>query len=137
MTIKMPGVPLPSGATVDIHVHVTAPVNITPFVAQQKVTSFVVREISDRMRGELPELVVGDRLCWSVPVVLTSPSRGVVGTVGNVLVDAATGELLLDPDTVQRMTDDADRLAERSVLPPSERELASTGVSGNARAEEL
>jgi hypothetical protein len=68
------------------------------------------------MRGEQPELVVGDRLCWSVPVVLTSPSRGVVGKVGDVVVDATTGELLLDPGAVQRMTDDADRLAERSPL---------------------
>ena len=75
-----------------------------------------ILEISDRMRGDQPELVVGDRLCWSVPVVLTSPRRGVVGKVGEILVDATTGELLVEKDTVQRMSDDADRLAERSSL---------------------
>jgi hypothetical protein len=80
------------------------------------VTGFVVREISDRLRGGQPELVVGERLCWSVPVVLTSPSRGPVGKVGEIRVDATTGELLLETDTVQRMSDDADRLAERSPL---------------------
>jgi len=116
MTVRLPGVQLPASATVDIHVHVSAPVNITPFVARQKVTGFVILEISDRTRGDQPELVVGDRLCWSVPVVLTSPSRGVVGKVGEILVDATTGELLLEQDTVPRMSDYADRLAERSPL---------------------
>jgi hypothetical protein len=59
-------------------------------------------------------LIVGKRLCWSVPVLLTFPDRGVVGKVGEILVDAATGELLVDEAAVQRMTEDADRLAERS-----------------------
>jgi hypothetical protein len=90
--------------------------NITAFVARQKVTGFVILEISDHMRGDAPELIVGDRLCWSVPVVLTSPSRGVVGKVGEVRVDATTGELLVEQDAVQRMRDDADRLAARSPL---------------------
>lgn len=116
MTVRLPGVTPPQGATVAIRIELTAQANITPFVARQKVTGFVIREISDRMRGDEPELVVGDRLCWSVPVVLTSPSRGVVGKVGEILVDATTGELLVETDTVQRMSDDADRLAERSPL---------------------
>src|SRR5260370_28198743 len=90
MPIHLPGVPPPQGATLAIRIELTAQVNITPFVALQKVTGFVILEISDRMRGEQPELVVGDRLCWSVPVVLTSPSRGAVGKVGEILVDATT-----------------------------------------------
>jgi hypothetical protein len=116
MTVHLPGVTPPQGATVVIRIELTAQANITPYVARQKVTGFVILEISDRMRGDQPELVVGDRLCWSVPVVLTSPSRGVVGKVGEILVDATTGELLVEKDTVQRMSDDADRLATRSPL---------------------
>ena len=116
MTVNLPGVVPPQGATVAIRIELTAQANITPFVARQKVTGFVILEVSDCTRGDQPELVVGDRLCWSVPVVLTSPSRGVVGKVGEILVDATTGELLLEKDTVQRMRDDADRLAERSPL---------------------
>jgi hypothetical protein len=116
MTVHLPGVTPPQGANVAIRIEMTAQANITPFVARQRVTGFVIREISDRMRGEEPELVVGERLCWSVPVVLTSPTRGVVGKVGDILVDATTGELLVEKDTVQRMSNDADRLAERSPL---------------------
>src|SRR3954467_11591369 len=104
MIAKIPGVQLPAGATVDIPIHLTAPVNITPFVARQKVNAFVKMEISTQLRGEQPDLLVGERLCWSVPVVLGFPDRGVVGKVGEIQVDATTGELLVNEEGVRRMT---------------------------------
>ena len=116
MEVKIPTVQAPAGATVRICVDVTAPLNITPFVAQQTVNAFVVTEISSQLRSEPPSLVVGESLRWSVPVVLTFSARGVVGKVGEILVNATTGELLTDADTVPRMTDDARRLAERCPL---------------------
>lgn len=119
MTVHLPGVTPPQGATVAIRIEVTAPVNITPFVACQKVTGFVILEVSGRARGGQPEVVVGDRLCWSVPVVLTSPGQGDVGKVGEILVDATTGELLVEQDTVSRMSDDANRLLEQCLTNPA------------------
>ncbi len=116
MAVNLQGVSLPQGATLAIRIELTAQANITPFVAQQKVTQFVITEISSQLRGDTPDLNVGERLCWSVPVVLTSPARGIVGRVGEILVDAATGEVLADADTVQRMADYAERLAQRSPL---------------------
>jgi hypothetical protein len=116
MTVHLPGLTPPQGATLAIRIELTAQANITPFVARQKVTRFVVMEISTQLLGDTPDLVVGERLCWSVPVVLTSPTRGVVGQVGAISVDATTGELLVDEDIVQRITEDAHRLAERSPL---------------------
>ncbi|MGL4551901.1 MAG: hypothetical protein ACRC33_12045 [Gemmataceae bacterium] len=85
--------------------------NVTAFVARQLVTRFVVEQISTQLRGEAPDLHVGERLCWSVPVVLTSPRRGVVGPVGSIRVDAATAELLADAEAVRRISDDAQRTA--------------------------
>lgn len=116
MTAKIPGVQVPAGATVDIHIHLTAPVNITAFAAKQKVNAFVKMEISTQLRGEQPDLIVGERLCWSVPVVLGFPDRGIVGKVGEIQVDATTGELLMDEEAVRRMTEDACRLADRTPL---------------------
>ncbi|MBI1915463.1 MAG: hypothetical protein HYS12_12110 [Planctomycetes bacterium] len=112
MTAKFQGVQVPAGATVDIHIHVTAPVNITPFVARQKVNAFVKMEMSTQLRGEQPDLIVGERLCWSVPIVLGFPDRGIVGKVGEIQVDATTGELLIDEQSIRRMTEDARRLAD-------------------------
>jgi hypothetical protein len=93
-----------------------APINITPFAAQQKVSQFVIHEISTQLRGDPPTLHRGTRLCWSVTVVLTSPARGTVGWVGEILVDAETGELVADADTVQRLAKAAEQLAERCPL---------------------
>jgi hypothetical protein len=77
MTAKIPGVAVPAGATIDIHIHVTAPVNITPFVARQKVNAFVKMQVSTQLRAEEPDLIVGERLCWSAecgPCVQTDRS---------------------------------------------------------------
>jgi hypothetical protein len=114
MTVDLQGVTLPQGATVSIRIEVTAPLNITAYVARQKVNAFVIMEVSSQLRSEQPDLRVGERLCWSVPVVLGFPDRGIVGKVGEIQVDATTGELLVEKDTIQRMSDAADRLAERS-----------------------
>ena len=116
MAVKVPGVAFPAGATVDIRIEVAAQANVTAFVARQKVTQFVVTHVSTQLRGETPDLHVGERLCWSVPVVLTSPSRGVVGKVGEILVDAATGEVLADAEALRRIAEDAERLAQRAAL---------------------
>lgn len=116
MTVRLDGGHLLQGATGSVRVEVTAPVNITAFVARQKVTRYVITEISTQLLGEVPDLMVGDRLCWAVPVVLTLPGRGIVAKVGEIAVDASTGELLVGPDTTQRMADDAHRLAESSQL---------------------
>ena len=116
MAASLQGFSPPQGTTVAIRIEVTASVNISPFVARQLVTQFLLQEISTQLRGEPPDLNVGQRLCWSVPVVLTSPSRGVIGRVGEILVDVRTGELLADPETIQRITENAERLAQRSPL---------------------
>jgi hypothetical protein len=116
MTVHLPGLVPPQGATVSIHVELTAQVNITPYVARQKVNVFLLLELSTQLRAGTPELRVGERLCWSVPVELTSPARGVVGRVGELLVDVETGEVLADSATVQRIAADAEDLARRSPL---------------------
>ena len=116
MSVHLPGISPAQGANLAIDIHLTAQANITPFVASQKVTRFVVTEISTQLLADTPELVVGERLCWSVPIMLTSPARGIVGKVGDILVDVTTGELLVDDENVRRITEDARRLAERSPL---------------------
>ncbi len=116
MAVNFQTAQVPAGATVDINVHLTAPINVTAFVARQKVTQFVMSEISNQLCGDTPDLHVGERLCWSVPVVITSPQHGTLGRVGEILVDANTGELLADADTIQRIAADAQRLVEHSPL---------------------
>jgi hypothetical protein len=84
--------------------------------ARQRVTQYVMLELSSQLCGDTPELTVGERVYWSVPVVFTLPGRGVLGRVGTLRVDAGTAELLTDPQTEQGMMDQARQLAQRALL---------------------
>src|SRR5688572_11512551 len=76
-----------------IHIEVVADMNISAFVARQKVTGFVVDEISTQLRGREPTLVVGERIRWRVPVRLSLPPTGDLGEVEAIEVDVETGQL--------------------------------------------
>jgi hypothetical protein len=108
---------LPSESSLDIIIRVTQPLNVTSFTAQQRVTQFVMQHLSTQLGGDAPELTVGDRVYWSVPIVFTLPGKGRLGRVGVLRVDAATGELLSNPQIEQEIMDHAEQLARRATLP--------------------
>jgi len=88
MITNLPGLSLPTESTLDINIRVTQPLNITPFSARQKVTQYVMHELSTQLGGDAPELTVGERVYSSVPVVFTLPGKGVLGRVGTMRIDA-------------------------------------------------
>ncbi|RLC61330.1 MAG: hypothetical protein DRI79_04690 [Chloroflexi bacterium] len=107
----------------DVHLHERETVNlhvlpprvlISAAAARRKVSRFVLDEISYLMGGEQPALVKTDRLYWRVPVVLTYPTQGTVGTVGFIDVDAETGDLMTTSTLVEELTHNAHALAARS-----------------------
>ena len=116
MITHFPGLPLPTESTLDINIRVTQPLNITSFSAQQRVTQYVMHELSTQLGAGTPELTVGERVYWSVPVVFTLPGKGALGRVGTLRVDAATGELRTDPQTEQEMMRHAEQFAQRAAL---------------------
>jgi predicted DNA-binding antitoxin AbrB/MazE fold protein len=100
-----------------VSLHILPPrVRIPAAVARRKVNVFVNNEISYLMGGRDPELVTGDRIVWRVPVVLTFPVHGTVGTVGAIEVSAETGELCSSPALIEEITRNAQALADS--LPP-------------------
>lgn len=100
---------------VSLHV-LPARVRIPAVVARRQVNVFVCSSISSSMGGGTPELVVGERLVWRVPVLLTFPAHGTIGTAGTIDVDAETGDLLTTPSLIEEITRNAETLAAR--LPP-------------------
>ena len=116
MNVTLPNLSVPNGAELTVRIELTAKVNISAFVACQSVARLVMLEISSQLRTEEPTLEVGDRLCWLVPVELTSPRCGSIGRVGAIQVDATTGEVLADSETLARMKDHVEHLAQRSPL---------------------
>lgn len=87
-------------------------VNITSFTARQKASGYVGDRVSHLMGGGEPTLMLAQqRLVWRVPIVLTSPSAGYLGTVGTIDVDARTGSLLVAADFEEQVLARAKTLA--------------------------
>jgi hypothetical protein len=86
---------------VTITVHAT--IDVDAASARRKATGWLVSEVGNLLLGGDPALVIGEHTLWRVPVLLTSPERGVVGQIGTVDVDAATGEVLSDDRLIQEL----------------------------------
>jgi hypothetical protein len=109
MAVTIPSVDLAQGTSVPG----TPEPPITAFRALQVVNVLVAMEVSSQLGAETPTLVGGNRPCWSVPVWLTFPDCGRVGQAGTVRVDANTGEVLAEAESLREITENAKRLAER------------------------
>jgi hypothetical protein len=116
MKVEIDKLPSSQGR-LSVHVEVAADMNISAFVARQKVTGFVIDEISTQLHGKEPTLVVGERIHWRVPVWLSLPPTGDLGEVGSVEVDIETGKLEITEVLIQEITLRAAELASRASHP--------------------
>jgi len=99
-------------AQLDIHVHVSATLNVTPFIARQKVGGLVLSKVGTGVGADEPSFIVtGERVVWRVPLFLALPGLGRLGEVGEIDVDAQTGEILADQSTLERIIENARRIA--------------------------
>jgi hypothetical protein len=104
----------PQAGQLAIDIRLSATVNVTAFSARQKVTGFVADEISTNMHGGEPRLIVGDRICWRVPVILSMPPVGDRGEVGAIDVDIETGQLTVTRALIEEIERRAEYLAAHS-----------------------
>lgn len=103
---------LPETGRLEVDIKVTADVNFTAIAARQKVNSFVLREISYMIHAGEPALVVGERIYWRVPVILSSPSQGDIGEVGAIDVEVETGQMHVTPQLLVEINNRAEALAD-------------------------
>jgi len=116
-TVHTKTIPQLQSAQVDINIHVSAQLNITPFVARRKVNSLLLNAVGTGLGSDEPTLVIEhDNLHWRVPVFLALPPHGRLGQVGQIDVDAQTGEVLADAQLLQEIANHAERLVAGSSL---------------------
>lgn len=111
---------LPKTGRLEVEIKVTADVNISAYAARQKVNGFVLSEISYMMHAGAPILVVAERICWQVPVILSLTSRGDVGEVGVIEVDVETGQLHINPQLIMEIQARAQGLTHHTASTPTE-----------------
>ena len=95
-------------------------VQIPAAVARRKVNTLVLQRISSQLLSgdpELQQIADGDWI-WQVPIDLTFPSHGRVGRVGTVSVDARLGEVRYTESLLQKIEQEADRLADQVFARP-------------------
>lgn len=93
MTVAFSGLSLPDPVTVDINISISGQIAVGSLAARQKVNRFVVSQIGNLLCAGEPELLVDQRFRWRVPVWLTMPGKGELGQVGEINVNAQTGEI--------------------------------------------
>ncbi len=109
--------PQVGAAQVDITVRVSATLNVTQVAARRKVNVFLLNEIGTGLGSDAPTLVIhNDRLCWRVPVILAPAPTGRLGQIGQIDVDAQSGEILADDQRIRDIIDHAERLVAGSSL---------------------
>lgn len=111
---------LPKTGRLEVDIKVSADVNISAYAAQQKVNAFVLSDISYMMHAGAPSLIVAERICWRVPVILSLTSRGDVGEVGAIDVDVETGQMHVTPQLIAEINARAQGLAAGTTLATAE-----------------
>jgi hypothetical protein len=100
----------PENGHLSVSIQITATVNFSSVAARRKVTGFVVDEISTNMHGGEPTLVIGERICWRVPIILSMPPIGDRGEVGAINVDVESGQMNVSQELIQEIEHRAELL---------------------------
>jgi hypothetical protein len=108
MTVTLEAIPKTGRLEIDIKV--SANVNVSAFTARQKANNFILSEISYMMHAGEPTLVLGERIYWRVPVILSLTSCGDVGEVGRLDIDVETGQIQISPQQITEIESRAETL---------------------------
>jgi len=92
--------------------------NITPYVAKQKANYYLAMHVGNLVMSGEPDLEFHETGAkWRVPAILTNPEIGHIGRIGEVIVDAQTGSVLMDETTpIKEMQINAENIAKKAAL---------------------
>ncbi|MCB0164994.1 MAG: hypothetical protein KDI79_12255 [Anaerolineae bacterium] len=101
--IVMPVSPTEKADRLQVSVHIEAEV-LSAEAARREANYWLLENVGNLLRTDNPELVLGEQLVWRVDIVLTSPTRGQVGAIGRLELDAITGKVLADETLAEELT---------------------------------
>ena len=88
-------------------------VQVTAAYARRKVNRLTLDRVSYLLLAGKPTLIYADRWYWRVPIDLTFPSLGRVGCVGEIDVDATSGQIESNDEALAQIAQTADYLAQK------------------------
>ena len=90
---------------------------ITAELAQDIAADFLLMKVGNLLMAGEPRLLrrcVNGKPGWKVPILLGNVRQGVLGKVGELLVEAETGEVVFTPEERKRIEVRANALYQRS-----------------------
>lgn len=115
--VEFEKIKIPRTKNIHFKFEVKGEFNITAFVARQKVNRYLLMNTGNLIHSMEPDLVIGDHLCWRVPIGYSLPGQGLLGEVGQIFVEAINGSLLLENSTpIQEIEANAKRLYQKARL---------------------
>jgi hypothetical protein len=94
MAVNLSSSMVPAGGDVDVEIKIHTRLNISSYVAKQRTHVCLALRCGQSFAVDEPILQVEDRVTWLVPVWLSTPQEGRKTKIGDLLVDAQTGEVL-------------------------------------------
>lgn len=92
--VHLSGTMIPTGAEVEIDIKIHTRLHISSYVAKQKANMCLALHCGQSFCVDAPILQVAERVVWLVPVWLSAPQEGRKVKIGELVVDAQTGEVL-------------------------------------------
>lgn len=113
--VEFERIKIPKTKNIQFKFEVKGEFNITSFVARQRVNRYLLMNTGNLIHAMEPDLVIGDRMCWRVPIGYSLPDQGLLGEVGQIFVEAINGNLLLENSTpIQEIEANAERLYQKA-----------------------
>ena len=78
-------------------------------VAKHEANALLLENVGNLLSATTSELVLGERLCWRFDVILglpnlAQPGSGAMYRIGQIVLDAETGEVQDGPDLAAELT---------------------------------
>ncbi len=120
VVVEHPDIPLVDGVLKLAVPQVAGEIRITPDQAKRHAKGYLTAQVAMSFRPGQPVLVWGERPLWRMMIYLHLRKYGQVATLGEIDVDAMTGDVLfLSAEQITRIQDRADELAAR-LTPPTD-----------------
>ena len=103
MAAEVTSLPIPPDSDVEVSVTIHTPLNISRHTARQKANASLALHCGQSFAIDDPELSVGDNVIWRVPVWVTHSGHGRISQIGEIRVDAQSGELLTSPNEIRHL----------------------------------
>ena len=116
-TITLSGEGVQDIQTLNVQIAVEATIHVDAKTARKRATAWLASEVGNMLMAGTPQLVIAEQTVWRLPVLLMSSLSGIVGEVGTVNVDAATGEPAVNDELKKRILTHVQQLISPSLSP--------------------